>query len=314
MNDFTPFHDEIRRVSPDFLIGKYMTTLPAGVATLLGNSSFGLFHPEEGDRFGFYYTLSRTAQKALPENTLLRPFLDAQLPDGVGMTFDEQMDGWYFSGKSTPEPGRPGDLTMANLIPASGDPAGAASCVFQGRMTIPDVNEFVDGYEHEATIKGSLKFGQFEGVSPAIFTIDEANSRFHYLRLNQATREAEMRYHIEFVNPSGRRYALDGTKYMQKDPGTGAIRDLLGDYTTLYCHVIEKPRRCNARDGHRLSEVPHIRKPGRVRDLAGFLASFQVTGTDNPVYQFQARMRFLGFTAQFVEREYDPLALSAART
>jgi hypothetical protein len=41
------------------------------------------------------------------------------------------------------------------------------------------------------------------------------------------------------------------------------------------------------------------------------VASFQVTGTDDPLMQFQARMRFLAFTAQFVQREYDPLALPA---
>ena len=31
LNDFTPFHDEIRKVSGDFLVGKYVTTLPAPV-------------------------------------------------------------------------------------------------------------------------------------------------------------------------------------------------------------------------------------------------------------------------------------------
>jgi hypothetical protein len=36
-----------------------------------------------------------------------------------------------------------------------------------------------------------------------------------------------------------------------------------------------------------------------------------VTGTSDPAIQFQARMRFLAFTAQFVEREYDPLGFSA---
>jgi hypothetical protein len=45
--------------------------------------------------------------------------------------------------------------------------------------------------------------------------------------------------------------------------------------------------------------------------FAAFLASFQITWTGDPVVQFQARMRFLAFTAQFVEREYDPLALGA---
>ena len=44
LNDFTPFHDEIRKVTADFLVGKYMTALPPALAALLGNSSLGLFH------------------------------------------------------------------------------------------------------------------------------------------------------------------------------------------------------------------------------------------------------------------------------
>ena len=121
-----------------------------------------------------------------------------------------------------------------------------------------------------------------------------------------------MRYHIEFQNTSGRRFALDGTKYMQKDSQTGAIRDLLEDYTTLYCHVYEQLSGGQTREtGIGYLKFRTFENLAAVGNLAGFLASFQITGTDNPVYQFQARMRFLGFTAQFVQREYDPLAIGA---
>jgi hypothetical protein len=312
LNDFTPFHDEIRKVSDDFLVGKYVLGLPPAVAAVTANSSLGLFHSEAGGQFGFYYTLSRAAQKELPTNTLLRPFLDAQLPDGVGMTFDEQMTGWYFPGQGASEPGRAGDLAIANRIPAAGAPAGAAACSFAARIVVRDVNEFVDGYEHEAGIRGSITFGQFEGQGPATFAIDEPNSRFQYLRINPATREAEMRYHIEFRSAAGRRFALDGTKYMQRDSAAAsdAIRELLGDYTTLYCHVSEltaAPRET----GTAWLKFHTFEDLAAVGNLAGFLASFQITGTSDPLIQFQARMRFLGFTAQFVAREYDPLGMGA---
>ncbi|MEI9973757.1 MAG: hypothetical protein WDO73_17915 [Ignavibacteriota bacterium] len=46
-------------------------------------------------------------------------------------------------------------------------------------------------------------------------------------------------------------------------------------------------------------------------NFAAFLASFQITGNHDPLVQFQARMRFLAFTAQFVTREYDPLGFPA---
>ena len=36
LNDFTPFHDEIRKVSADFLVGKYVTATAAGVGCAAG--------------------------------------------------------------------------------------------------------------------------------------------------------------------------------------------------------------------------------------------------------------------------------------
>lgn len=312
LTDFTPFHDEIRKAGPDLLAGKYVAPLPVGLAGVFGNSSLGLLHTEADGQVGFYYMLTRAA--AMPTNTLLRPFLDAQLPDGVGMTFDEEMVGWYFPGRPTPAPGRAGDLTIAARIPDSGAPPGACGCKFDAHMVIGDVNEFVDGYEHEAQLKGTITFEQFEGQAEATFAMDDSASRFHYLRINQATGEVEMRYHIEFTSPAGKRYAFDGRKYMQKNPDApSAARDLLGDYTTLYAHVVEMPADGSQREtGTGLLKFRAFEDLAAAANLAGFLASFQVTGTSDPATQIQARMRFLAFTAQFVQREYDPLAIAAA--
>jgi cholesterol oxidase len=310
LNDFTPFHDEIRKVSADFMVGTYMTGLPPAVSALLGSSSLGLFHAQANGQFGFYYTLTRMTQKELPTNTLLKPYLDVQLPDGVGMLFDEEMKGWYFPGVFTPAPGRAGDLTIDSRIPASGDPAGAFSCVLDGRMTIGDVNEFIDGYAHEATIKGTMTFGQFEGMTSPTFTIDESSSLFNYLRVNPATGEAEMRYHIEFAVPDGRWFTFEGVKYMQKDGDGGlqGIAEILQDYTTLYCHVYEQMGGGALREtGTAYMKFRTFQDLAAVGNLAGFLASFQITGTNDPVIQLQARMRFIAFTAEFVQREYDPL-------
>ena len=301
LNDFTPFHDEIRKVTADFMVGKYIATLPGATAELVANSSFGLFHTEAGGQFGFYYMLTRIAGKQLPTNTLLRPFLDTQLPDGVGMTFKEQMVGWYFPGEGTPAPGRAGDLTIAQRIPASGNPPGAVTSSFEATMTIRDVNEFVDGYEHEAQIGGTISFGQFQGQGPATFPIDSANSRFHYLKVNLATGEAEMNYHIEFL-AGGNRFRFEGVKYMEKDVG-----DLLTDYTTLYCHVYQQQPGGDKETGTALLRFQTFEDWAAVENLAGFLGSFQITGTSDPTIQFQARMRFIAFTAQFVQREFDPL-------
>jgi hypothetical protein len=314
LNDFTTFHDEIRKVTGGFMVGKYVTPLPSAISPLVSNSSLGLFHTEAGGNFGFYYMLTRAAESELPANTLLRPFLDVQLPDGIGMTFDEEMVGWYLPGATTPAPGRDGDLAIEQRIPASGAPAGAVTCRFDARMTIADINEFVDGYEHQAQIGGTVTFGQFGANAPATFAIDAGNSVFHYLRVNPQTGEGEMRYHIEYLDAGGQRYALDGVKYMQKDSGYQAVRDLLHDYTTLYTHIARiQPDGTSSDIGIGYMKFQTFEDLAAASNLAGFLTSFQVTGTSDPAMQLQARLRFLEFTAEFVQREYDPLGLPASQ-
>jgi cholesterol oxidase len=315
LNDFTIFHDEIRKVSGDLLVGRYISASEPDPAAPFNGVNLGIFHTVPGtNEFGFYYTLSRVGQGALPTVSLLQPFLDVQLPDGVGMEFDETMVGFYFDGASTPVPGRAGDLTIADRIPASGDPADAVACSFQGHMDIRDVNEFIDGAAHEAALKGSITFGRFDGAENVTLAMDDQASLFNYLIVNPDTREAEMRYHLEFQTQAGAAYVFEGRKYMQKDGPVGggtanAVAELLADYTTLYCHVYRRD------GGGTLTEtgIAYLRFKtfediAAAGNLAGFLASFQVTGTSDPTLQLQARLRFLAFTAQFAQREYDPLS------
>ena len=60
-DDFTPFHDEIRKVSDDLMVGKYVTSLPTPISTMLGTQNLGLFHSQADGKFGMYYVLTRAA-------------------------------------------------------------------------------------------------------------------------------------------------------------------------------------------------------------------------------------------------------------
>lgn len=312
LNDFTTFHDEIRRVDGNFLVGRYVTALSPEMAALIGSRPLGIFQAElNANQFGFNYTLTRVDRKEVPTNTVLRPFLDVHLPDGLGMSFDEEMVGWYFEGRSTPAEGRVGDLTIGELIPALGNPQGGKACTFQGRMMVRDLNEFIDGTEHEAAIKGTLSFDGFQGNGPVTYILDERRSLFNYLKVNQATGEAEMGYHLVFRASNGRNYVFEGRKYMQKDEGGGlrGPREVLQDYTTLFCHVYE----ISAADTQTEVGVAYLKfrtfeDLAAVGSLTDFVRSFRVTGTDDPLLQLQGQMRFLAFTGQFVLLEYDPLA------
>ncbi len=272
LNDFTPFHDEIRKVTPDFLVGTYMTALPPALASLLGSSSLGLFHTQANGQFGFYYTLTRMTEKDLSTSPLLAPFLDAQLPDGVGMMFDEQMKGWYFPGVFTPAAGRAGDLTIGSRIPATGDPAGAFSCVFDGRMTVSDVNEFIDGYAHEASVKGTMTFGAFEGMQ---------TGHVHHRRIDQPLQlsagergDGRGRDALSHrIRRAGRppvhipRHEVHATGWRH---GAAEHR---GDSAGLHHAVLPRLRtdggRRPAGDRDRVLEIPHLRGSGGGREPGG---------------------------------------------
>jgi cholesterol oxidase len=312
LRDFTPFHDEIRSVGPDFLVGRWVTTLPGGGASLPA-ASLGILHTEEREdgrlRFGFHYTLSRSGRERFPTNRLLAPFLDVHLPAGLGMTFDEEMVGWYFPGEPI-EPGVAGARALKQRIPLGGPPEGAVPCGFDLRLTINDLNDFIENPAHEARPSGVVRFDRFDGLEPAVFAVDESRSAFNYLRVNPDTAEAEMRYHLEFAGPGGRRLLLDGRKFMQKDEQGGwrGLVEVLDDYTTLYCRVFEAEGDGWRDIGSAWLKFRTFEDLAAVGNLADFLRSFTVTGTSDPLLQLQARMRFIAFTAQFVQQEYDPLA------
>jgi hypothetical protein len=310
MNDFTPFHDEIRYLEKDFMVGKYITASLPGFMDLFGPHSLGLFHQETSPggspQFSFTYTLRRSQLGQLPAIGFLQPLLNIRLPDGLGMTFDEEMVGFYLPGVSGPA-GRQGDLGIEAKVPTSGRPPGAVDCSFQARMTIRDLNEFIEGSEHEALLEGSIHFGDFGGKGPATFDLEPQKSYFNYLRVNPATQEAEMAYHLYFRDGGNQEYLLHGIKYMQKDArgGIAVVKEILHAYTTLYCRMTETAS--GKELGCGLLKFKTFEDPQAVGSMAKFFRSFQVTGTDSPVLKAEGRARFLAFSNQFILREYDPL-------
>lgn len=309
LDDFTPFHDEIRCVTDDFMVGKYVTTTPPGLANLFGPPSLGLFQITQNSsgqpQFGFDYTLGRRQAQQMPATVFLEPLLDIRLPDGLHMEFDEQMVGYFFAGFSVPA-GRAGDLEIEKRVQASTPPAGSVGCSFQVHMQIRDLNEFFEGTEHEAQLSGAIQFGDFPGQGPSTFTIDPDKSYFNYLRINPETQEAEMDYHLYFLDTQHNECLFFAKKYMQRDPNAKIVGmpEVLHDYTTAYCHLT---RTATAQElGTGLLKFKTFEDPAAVASFAQFLASFQVTGTDDPKLKAQGQLRFLAFTNQFVIREYEP--------
>ena len=312
LNDFTSFHDEIRVVSDDFMVGRYTTAAPPALQELFGPNSLGLFHLDTSSggtqQFSLYYSLRRSQNQEMPVTGFLAPLLDLRLPDGLGMTFDEEMDGVYLPGVHVP-PGRKGDLQLDSKIPATGTPAGGATFGFLARVIVRDLNEFLDNPQHEASLNGTLHFSDWKGKGEATFVVDSRKSIFSYLRINPETGEAEMMYDYYFTDADNTEYRLLGRKYMQKDErgGVAGIREILVDYTTLYCHLTVAATGEELGTGRlKFRTFENIEAVG---SLISFMLSFKITGTDNPLLRAQAQLRYLALTNQFVLREYDPLAV-----
>src|SRR5436190_14115428 len=161
------------------------------------------------------------------------------MPAGVGMDFEETMEGWYWPGQAEPEPGKEGDRSIGERVPRNADPPGTVSCSFRATVSTGDIQRFVDGPDHDAAMTGAITFGRFEGQSLATFPFEEG-SRFQYQRLNAVDGEAETIYHIVF-SAQGRKFALEGVKYIQKDSGASpqTIDEVLNDYTTVFCRIYE---------------------------------------------------------------------------
>jgi hypothetical protein len=198
-------------------------------------------------------------------------------------------------------------------IPAKGEPSGASAVRGKFSIQAVDLNEFIEDASHEAAIAGSLTFADWEGAGEHSFPLDSGRSRFHYLRVDPDTGEAETIYNLEFGTPAGRRFLLAGRKYMQKDR-EGRFRgpgEVLEDYTTLFFRLHEIQGDGTAARGAGVLKFRTFEDLAAVRNLAEVLGGFRITGTNDPLLKLRARMRFLAFTASFVQHEYDPLSPDA---
>jgi hypothetical protein len=304
MDDFTQFHDEIRFVNNDLMAGKYFTDAQPASLPLFGPDSLGVFHRETdangAARFGFYYWLRRSALTDTPSVSFLRPLLDVRLPEGLGMTFDENMKGFYFDG-FTPPAGGDGDKQIEAKPSAEG-----MEITLEMKITARDLNEFIGGWDHEARIDGAIQFANFNNQGRMICTINGAKSYFNYLRVNPSTGEAEMLYRIYFFAGQGKEYFFRGRKFLQKDGrgGVAGALEILHDFTTLYGRLIEVAT--GKEIGSALMKFRTFEDADAVLSFGDFLKSFDVIGSDDPFVQARGMLQFMALTNQFVVREYDP--------
>jgi cholesterol oxidase len=268
VEDFTPFHSEIRKLDNDLMIGKYVTEIPAGLSRLTPVGSLGLLHAEaavEGrTRVGFYYLLTRAAEGEKPPG-IFDPLLDARLPAGIAMSFQERLEG---------------------------DFEGTA-CGADLNIEIADLAAFLADRVHEARCSGTLTFASLPGAGAGTFAIDARKSRIEHRRVAQAAGEPEIAYHLEFAAGS-RRLQLEGRKSMRKDGGSQTAAEALQALTKLNVRVLEAEQSGGQRELGRALLVGGAFARGPAGNLADALLSLRVTGTNDPQMKTRARLAFLG--------------------
>ena len=91
-----------------------------------------------------------------------------------------------------------------------------------------------------------------------------------------------MVYRFCFTDKDNKEYVLLGRKYLQKDErgGIPGIREILVDYTTLYCHLNKVAQRERARGG--AAEIQDIRNTESRRQLAGLPTLLPCNGNKQP--------------------------------
>ena len=152
-------------------------------------------------------------------------------------------------------------------------------------MTARDVNEFIDGPEHEAAAARHNHLRQVPGRKPG-----DLSGRFTKQPVQLPRGQPRDRRSRNAVSPGvfhSRRAGAFTSREESTCRGTAgscaAWRNVLQDYTTLYCHIYErKDGQPDTQVGLGYLKFRTFEDLAAVGNLVGFLASFQVTGTNDP--------------------------------
>ena len=247
---------------------------PRPLAACLGSSSLGLFHSPANGQFGFYYTLTRDAEATFPPTRCSRPSSTCSCPTASD-SLRRGDEGLVLRGRDSRLGAR--RRPRARLrIPATGHPRGDAPAAFDGRITVRDVNEFVDGYAHEARSREDDfgRFGDRTGSSPstnrpaASSTSRQPGHRRGRDALPPRLPRPTAAFTFEAASTcrrTGRRAAAGIASFCRITPRSTAT-------------CTNRWRRTPARDRPGVPEVPTFEDLAAVGNLAGFLSRSRSPG------------------------------------
>jgi len=196
--------------------------------------------------------------------------------EGLSLEFDESMAGWLGIGEEDPVNGR-----------MRGEREHTAFRV-DGKITIPDIDRFLNISDHTAIFTGTATFEPLGGP----FTIKDGV--FNLFSVDPKEGIRHMTYTFRFTGDNGKTYFCHGHKKIKDDPGP---LDVIQDMTTLFTILHEGE-----------NESGPIFGAGQIffnlTDTASLMASMRVTGATWWGQETAAKIAFISFAFGVLRQEY----------
>ena len=183
----------------------------------------------------------------------------------TGIEFSEKMEGPFAQGATEPSKGK------------SKGKSDSTKMAMRGKITIADIDRFIEDPDHVGELTGSIEFTPFG--TPKV----GKNGVFNLFSPTDDPKQRNMVYEMGFEH-QGQDYYVAGAKHVKHDK----FLDLWSDTTTLFTTLHEGTSKSGPIVGAGVLSLGIV-------DLAKMLRTFKVTDADNPGEWSVGAARFFGF-------------------
>ena len=159
---------------------------------------------------------------------------------------------------------------------------------FRVRITIDDLQAFLNDPAHTARLEGRLDYGALGTNLPINAGI------FNLFSIDPEAKMRKMLYRFSFTTDSGQIYCLDGEKEIHRER---TFLEGFPDMTTLFTSIHHGPTSTGEEAGAGVLKVP-------LDTLVEMARSTEVLGATSHLEEIGARTRFLGFVSRELLQTY----------
>ena len=228
----------------------------------------------------------------LGEIRVLRRLVEGAPSGIVGFAFSERMAGYYAEAiprdhwklpEETRESRRQHCTRLADVGRRRNDRLS-----FRVRISIDDLQTFLDDPAHTARLEGRIDYGALGANLPI------KDGIFNLFSMDPEAKMRKMLYRFSFITDSGQVYCLDGEKEIHREH---TLLEGFPDMTALFTIIHHGPTIRGKEAGAGVLKVP-------LDTLIEMARSTEVLGAANTLEEVGARARFLGFVSRELLHTY----------